>query len=151
RRTASAISVMVRKFKSGKPRSEALVPKPPMNTVSKPACSTINAVKTSCAPRLRMIPGWASNARSRAAPVGEQVRPGLRGVDVPDFRFSIFDFRFCKNEPLHSEATGPEGRRWLSRQVRLHQLPPERVALGIHVQAVLDINLRTRLAIRTQH
>src|SRR5439155_20848554 len=52
---ASAISVMVRKFRSGRPSMEALVPKPPMKTVSNPARSTIRAVKTSWAPRLRKI------------------------------------------------------------------------------------------------
>src|SRR5260221_11308813 len=66
---APAISVMVRKFGSGTPSIEALVPKPPMNTVSNPACSTMSAVNTSCAPRLRMMPGWESSWRMRCGPL----------------------------------------------------------------------------------
>src|ERR1051325_1192606 len=68
RRTASAISVMVRKFRSARPSSDALVPKPPMKTVSKPACSTMSAVKTSWAPRLRMMPGFWRSLRMSCGP-----------------------------------------------------------------------------------
>jgi len=63
-RTASAISLIVRKFRSGSPNWDALVPKPPMNTESNPDCSTINAVKTSCAPRLRITPGALTSERN---------------------------------------------------------------------------------------
>src|SRR5439155_5228994 len=87
---ASAISVMVRKFRSGRPSMEALVPKPPMKTVSNPARSTIRAVKTSWAPRLRIMPGWARSWRMRWGPLnlfmgwvirwGEGwLKPGMRG------------------------------------------------------------------------
>ena len=38
RRTASAISDIVRKFRSGRPSIDALAPNPPINTFSKPAC-----------------------------------------------------------------------------------------------------------------
>src|SRR5262249_40240613 len=66
-----------------------------------------------------------------------------------DFRFSTFDF--ARMTLLTATLPGRSRAPELSRQVWLHQLPPKRVAFGIHVQAVLDINLRTRLAIRTQH
>src|SRR5262249_20277876 len=58
------ISVSVKKPTSGSPNMLADVPKPPMNTVSSPAVSISRAVKTSCAPRLRMTPGLFSSSRS---------------------------------------------------------------------------------------
>ena len=64
RRTASAISVSVRKPTSASPSMLAEVPNPPIKTVSSPAASISRAVKTSCAPRLRMIPGPLNNSRN---------------------------------------------------------------------------------------
>jgi hypothetical protein len=51
---------------SGKPSKLAEVPKPPMKTVSKPARSTSIAVKTSWAPKLRMMPGCSKSFLSQA-------------------------------------------------------------------------------------
>src|SRR5581483_2132181 len=42
-----------------------LVAKPPMNTVSNPACSISTAVSTSWAPSERMMPGICINSRNR--------------------------------------------------------------------------------------
>ena len=65
RRTASAISVSVRKPTSGSPNKLAECANPPIKTVSSPAASMSLAVKTSCAPRLRMTPGPCNSSRNR--------------------------------------------------------------------------------------
>jgi len=52
------------KFKSGNPYKLALAPKPLINTDSNPTCSIITAVNVSCAPKVRITPGFSIKLRS---------------------------------------------------------------------------------------